>query len=230
MLKYITVTTHVLSRSKTDEFLMHMIEHFVNIAYNHQIDVLWCECLGDNGRCFDFPQFWVCHSNLRDEYSCGPILSDSHFTTVNTVSPRFEWTLRFHPELRQWHESPRIEEIAFESPRFDPITYFSGWPSTWLLSYSHYLIRTTCVHYRMSSEWLTILSHPDDKTSFEPLSHPDELAPGRISSGWLMCDALCHLDDLAGVGSSSGWVTANSLCNPDDTPFHLMSSGWLNWG
>ena len=80
---------------------------------------------------FHFPQFWVRHSNLRDEYSCCPILSDSHFTTVNTVSPRFVWTLRFHPELRQWHESPRIEGIAFESPRFDFITHFWGWPSTW---------------------------------------------------------------------------------------------------
>ena len=130
MLKYITATTHVLTTSKTDEFLMHMTEHFVNINYNHQIDVLWCECLIDNLQCFDFPRVWVRHSNLRDEHSCRPILSDSHFTTVNTVSPRFEWTLRFHPELRQWHESPRIEGIAFESPRFDLITHFWGWPST----------------------------------------------------------------------------------------------------
>ena len=59
MLKYITATTHASWRSKMDEFLMHMIEHFVNITDNLQIDVLWCECLGDNWRCFDFPQFWV---------------------------------------------------------------------------------------------------------------------------------------------------------------------------
>ena len=70
------------------------------------------------------------------------------------------------------------------------------------------------------------LTHPDDIMSFEP----DELAPDRISSGWLMADALCHPDDIAGVGISSGWVTANSVCHPDDNPFHLMSSGWHNWG
>ena len=40
VLKHITATTHVLSRSKTDEFLMHMTEHFVNINYNHQIDIV----------------------------------------------------------------------------------------------------------------------------------------------------------------------------------------------
>ena len=62
------------------------------------------------------------------------------------------------------------------------------------------------------------------------LSHPNELAPDRISSRWLMADESCHPDDLAGVGISSWWVTANPLCHPDDIPVHLMSSRWLNWG
>ena len=60
--------------------------------------------------------------------------------------------------------------------------------------------------------------HPDDLRYYPisswrckviwTLSNPDELDPGRISSGW---------------------VTVNSLCHPDDMPYHLMSSGWLNW-
>ena len=62
------------------------------------------------------------------------------------------------------------------------------------------------------------------------LSHPHELAPDRILSGWLMSDALCHPDDLADFGSSSGCARVNSLCHPDGIPFHLMSSGWVNLG
>ena len=82
--------------------------------------------------------------------------------------------------------------------------------------------------------------HPDDLIYYPissgrhnaiwTLSHPDELDTDRISSGWLMADALCHPDDSAGVGISSGWATVNSLCHPDGIPFHLMSSEWLNLG
>ena len=88
--------------------------------------------------------------------------------------------------------------------------------------------------------------HPDDLRYYAisfgrhnviwTLSHPGEVASDRISSRWLMADALCHPDDLANV-ISSGWVTANSLCHPDNIPFHLMScidltevgisSGWV---
>ena len=85
--------------------------------------------------------------------------------------------------------------------------------------------------------------HPDDLRYYSILSgrhniiwtlgHPDKLDPDRISSGWLLADALCHPDDLPGIGISSGWVAVKSWCHPDDPDdilFHLMSSGWLNWG
>ena len=39
-------------------------------------------------------------------------------------------------------------------------------------------------------------------------SHPDELAPGRISSGWLMANAVCDPVDLRYYPTmSSGWDT-----------------------
>ena len=69
------------------------------------------------------------------------------------------------------------------------------------------------------------------------LSHPDDLVPDRISSRWLMSDALYHLNDLAGVGILSGWFMASKvhyvirmtypsiLCHPNDEV--AISSGWV---
>ena len=110
----------------------------------------------------------------------------------------------------------------------DEITNLILKSSVWL-SFSQYLIWMTYGHCRMSSGWLTILPSFGRHNVIWTISHPDELDPDRISSAWLIINALCHPDDLA-VGISSGWVTVNSLCHPDDIPFHRMSSGWLNWG
>ena len=51
--------------------------------------------------------------------------------------------------------------------------------------------------------------------------HPDELAPGSISSRWFMTNAGCHPDDLPCCLMSSGWH------NEISTSSH-MSSGWHN--
>ena len=99
MLKYITATTQVLSRSNTDEFLMHMTEHLVNITSNHQNDVLWCECLGDN-RCFAFPSILSASLQCEGWAQLWPILG---------------WTL--HPpdlsEPLRFVFSPRIEAMKW---------------------------------------------------------------------------------------------------------------------
>ena len=124
----------------------------------------------------------------------------------------------------------------------------------------------------LDASWQVKLSHPGDIMGFKPC-HPDDLAVGNISSGWLMANALCHSDDLrfypmlsgrhdviwtlshpdklapdrissddlwpmlyvirmtyhtiichpddsADVGISSGWVIATLLCHPDDMRFH----------
>ena len=90
----------------------------------------------------------------------------------------------------------------------------------------------------MSSRWHNI---------FHVLSHPDELAPGRMSPGWLMINvrwlmnlwycsmsfgwdniiwSLSHPDDFAIVTVWSGWLMANVLCHPQDIRSFRMSSWW----
>ena len=91
-----------------------------------------------------------------------------------------------------------------------------------------------------------VLCHLDDIRSFPKssrwhdvswtLCHPDVIAPGHISSGWLMTNAarhpddlryylilwhnviwiLSHPDELAPDRISSGWLIADACCHPDD--------------
>ena len=77
------------------------------------------------------------------------------------------------------------------------------------------------------------------------LSHPDNLAIGSNSFGWLMTKAPCHRNDAALSHSddkmrfkpcypdnlvpgsiSSGWLMANGVCDPDDLRCYHLSSGW----
>ena len=83
-----------------------------------------------------FPKFRVCHSNVRGTLSCGPFWGDNHLTAVKTVSPRFEWIPQIRVFTQNWGNGMNhwlLREITFESPRFEPFTYFGGWPSTCLL-------------------------------------------------------------------------------------------------
>ena len=78
------------------------------------------------------------------------------------------------------------------------------------------------------------------------LCHPDEIAPGRISSGWQMQDvirmtydvALCHPGEITNlIPKSSGWLSYSQylirmtyrrcICHPDDLPGVGISSGWV---
>ena len=60
------------------------------------------------------------------------------------------------------------------------------------------------------------------------LSHPDELAPGRISSGWLMASAEWHPDDLRCCPMSFRWHNViGNLGHPDEIAPGCISSGWL---
>ena len=90
----------------------------------------------------------------------------------------------------------------------------------------------------MSSGWLTIFSylirmtlhHLNPKSSGWDncwcLSHPDELAPGRISSGWLLDTAVCHPDDISYHRMSSGWLSRNRYLIRMSYGNVIMSSGW----
>ena len=95
----------------------------------------------------------------------------------------------------------------------------SGW-----LSYRQYLIRLTYQYYRMSSVWLTILSYLIHDVIWT-LSHPDELAPGRISSGWVLNTAVYHPDDIY-RHMSSGWLSWNWYLIRMSYDNVIMSSGW----
>ena len=83
------------------------------------------------------------------------------------------------------------------------------------------------------------LSHLDDLWSMQEAirmtalrnsswSHPDELAPGRISSEWLKDTAGCHPDKLGYCPISSGWHNIIwTLSHPDELAPGRISSGWL---
>ena len=58
------------------------------------------------------------------------------------------------------------------------------------------------------------------------LSHPVELAPGRISSGWLLDAAVCHPDDISKHHMSSGWLSRNWYLIRMSYDNVIMSSGW----
>ena len=78
--------------------------------------------------------------------------------------------------------------------------------------------------------------HPDD-LRYSPissgwhnviwtLSHPDELAPGRISSGGILDTAACHPDDLSYHRMSSGRLSRNWYLIRMSYDNVIMSSGW----
>ena len=58
------------------------------------------------------------------------------------------------------------------------------------------------------------------------LSHPDELAPGRISSGWLLYTATSHPDDISYRHMSFGWLSRNWYLIRMSHDNVIMSSGW----
>ena len=93
---------------------------------------------------------------------------------------------------------------------------------------------------RMSSGWLTMLSYVIRMTYETSLSHPDELAIGSISSGWLMPNVLCHPDDITEFRVSHPddfWWMQDVirmtydvvLCHPDDIRNFTKSSGWVSY-
>ena len=53
------------------------------------------------------------------------------------------------------------------------------------------------------------LCHPEDIAKFEHcVIRPNELAPGHISSGWLMANVLCHPDQITNlIPKWSGWLS-----------------------
>ena len=58
------------------------------------------------------------------------------------------------------------------------------------------------------------------------LSHPVKLAPGSISSGWLLDTAVCHPDDISYHHMSSGWLSRNWYIIRMSYDNVIMSSGW----
>ena len=58
------------------------------------------------------------------------------------------------------------------------------------------------------------------------LSRPDELAPGRISSGWLLDTAVCHPDDISYHRMLSGWLSRNRYLIRMSYDNVIMPSGW----
>ena len=58
------------------------------------------------------------------------------------------------------------------------------------------------------------------------LSHLDELAHGRISSGWLLDTAVCHPDDISYHHMSSWWLSRNWCLIRMSYDNVIMSAGW----
>ena len=100
----------------------------------------------------------------------------------------------------------------------------SGWVSSW-----PYLTQLTYGQCRKSSGWLTMLPYVILMTYNSAIwtqSHPDELAPGCISSGWFMANAECHLDYLQCCPMSTGWHKVIwTISQPDELAPGRISSG-----
>ena len=63
-----------------------------------------------------------------------------------------------------------------------------------------------------SSDVMSLGRHTVIRTS----SHLDDLALGRISSGWLMAHVVGHPDDIPYYPMSSGWQNEIWVSHPDD--------------
>ena len=60
------------------------------------------------------------------------------------------------------------------------------------------------------------------------VSHPDNIAIGNISSGWLMVNVLCHPDEIINlIPKSSGWLSYSQYLIRMTYDQCRMSSGWL---
>ena len=81
-------------------------------------------------------------------------------------------------------------DVALSHP--DEITNLIPKSSRWL-SNRQYITRMTYGQCIMSSGWQT--KSPGWNNVSWTLCHPDEIAPSRILSGWLMINAGCHPDD-----------------------------------
>ena len=128
--------------------------------------------------------------------------------------------LRYYPISSGWHN------IIWTLSHPDEITMLIPKSSGWL-SYRQYLIRMTYGYCRMSPGWLTFCPISSGwHNVIWTLSHPDELAPGRISSGWLLDTAVCHPDDISYHHMSSGWLSRNQYQIRMSYDTVIMSSGW----
>ena len=128
--------------------------------------------------------------------------------------------LRYYPISSGWLN------IIWTLSHPDEITMLIPKSSGWL-SYLQYLIRMTYGYCRMSPGWLTICPISSGwHNVIWTLSHPDELAPGRISSGWLLDTAVCHPDDISYHHMSSGWLSRNQYHIRMSYDTVIMSSGW----
>ena len=59
-------------------------------------------------------------------------------------------------------------------------------------------------------------------------SHPDDIWPGAVSSGWHRVQlTLCHPDDLRKLWMSSGWHNTLTISQPDEILPITKSSRWL---
>ena len=87
--------------------------------------------------------------------------------------------------------------------------------NVWEYQWSNFIYNcmSTFLHYVHCKDALLDCSAPGGEKcesltwvdEIHTLSHPDELAPGRISSGWLKDTAVCHPDDWRMCLMSSGW-------------------------
>ena len=81
-----------------------------------------------------------------------------------------------------------------------------------------YFIRITYDQCSMSSGWLKMLPHVIDW---------DDLAPGGISSWWLMDSAVCHRMAYNATKSYRDDNEIWTLCHPVDLALGGISPGWL---
>ena len=154
-------------------------------------------------------QIWSRYSLFKNTDCSLPASSSAALRRYLTQTTEIQsHNTRRHPRSSRWHNE-----------------VFSSW---------YYLIRTTygqCSisswpgHFRcysVSSGWYNGIWDP---------CHPDNLAPGGVSSGWPMTDAVCHADDLqcnlVDPGGIMKWKWNETLCHPDYLAPGGISSGWL---
>ena len=147
------------------------------------------------------PVKYECDSeNVTGTFAISKLLLTEKLTNgaLATPTPDHNYIKLFTAYCCTWHD--RDIGLCHPDKRHNLITKSSGW-----LSLSHpYDLAIGSI----SSGWFMgdVLSDPDDIRSFQKssgwhdvgwiLCHPDEIAPGRISSRRLMTKVGCHPDDL----------------------------------